>query len=403
MTIQPRRVVVTGIGVLCAAGTGQQAFFEGLCSPAPEPPLLVDSFDPTPLFNSTDELNNHDRYAQLALAAAAEALDQASNQASNQTGNQASNLNCDPTRIGVHIGTGVGGIASFTDQVLTNQNSPEQVQPLAVSKFMPNAAAVAVALRYGFRGPCESTAAACASSTLGIGSAAQSIRWGQSDIVLAGGSEASHCPLAAQGLTNMTAVSSVGISRPFDAERDGFLQAEGAAVLVLEERDHAIARNAEILAEVLGYGTNSDAYHITAPSPGGVGARACMELALQDANLTPDQVVHINAHGTSTPLNDASEAEAIHKLFGSPGPLVTSTKGVTGHGLGAGGALEAAAVILAMQHKLIPPTANYLTPDPDMPSIQLVTEPTEWQLGVSLSNSFGFGGHNAVLVLAPHP
>ena len=199
----------------------------------------------------------------------------------------------------------------------------------------------------------------------------------------------------------MTATSSAGISRPFDLERDGFLHAEGATVIVVEEREHALERGVDILAEIIGYATNADAHHITAPSPGGVGASACMELALADAGLTANEVSYINAHGTSTPLNDANEAEAIMKVFGNPGPAVVSTKGVTGHPLGAAGALEAAAITLSMQHRLLPPTANYRTADPDMAPIHVVAEEQTWEPGISISNSFGFGGHNATLVIAP--
>ena len=219
--------------------------------------------------------------------------------------------------------------------------------------------------------------------------------------MVAGGSEASNTPTGTQGFINMTATSSAGISRPFDLERDGFLHAEGSAVIVMEEREHALERGADILAEVIGYATNADAHHITAPSPGGVGATACMELALADAGIAASEVAYINAHGTSTPLNDANEAEAIVKVFGTPGPAVVSTKGVTGHPLGAAGAMEAVAVSLSMQHRLLPPTANYRTPDPDMAPINVIAEEQPWEPGISLSNSFGFGGHNATLVFAP--
>ena len=207
---------------------------------------------------------------------------------------------------------------------------------------------------------------------------------------------------ALAGFGNMTALSSTGVSRPFDAERDGFVMSEGAAVLVLEEWSAAEARGATILAEILGAASNADAHHITAPSPGGAGAVACMELALADAGLSPGDIVHINAHGTSTPLNDAAEAEAINKLFGASGPIVTSTKGVTGHALGAAGALEAAAVVLSMANKAIPPTDGTKAVDAALPPIDLVLhEPREWTPGPSLSNSFGFGGHNGTLVIGP--
>ena len=209
-------------------------------------------------------------------------------------------------------------------------------------------------------------------------------------------------PVGMAGFGNMTALSSSGVSRPFDRDRDGFLMTEGAAALVLEEWDHAVARGAEILGEVTGAASNADAHHITAPSPGGVGAVACMLMAIDDAGISPGDIAHVNAHGTSTPLNDAAEAEAITKVFGHPGPPVTSIKGVTGHGLGAAGAMEAVAVVLSMRHRLIPPTAGFTTPDPELPAIDLVHgEPRPWEPGPAISNSFGFGGHNGCLVIAP--
>src|SRR5262249_32467975 len=235
-----------------------------------------------------------------------------------------------------------------------------------------------------------------------IGNAARLIETGRCDVMLSGGAEASMTITALAGFNNMTALSTTGMSRPFDAERDGFLMSEGAAVLVLEEWSAAQARGATIRAEVLGAASNADAHHITAPSPGGTGAITCMRLAVEDAGIELADVAHINAHGTSTPLNDAAEAEAIATLFGSPGPVVTSTKGVTGHALGAAGALEAAALVLTMQHELIPPTDGTKAVDPALPPIDLVLrEPRQWTPGPSLSNSFGFGGHNGCLVLGP--
>ena len=208
--------------------------------------------------------------------------------------------------------------------------------------------------------------------------------------------------MAKQGFINMTATSGEGISRPFDVNRDGFMHSEGAGILVLEDWDMAVERGATIVAEVLGSGSTADAHHITAPSPGGSGAVRSMELAMEDAGITAADVASINAHGTSTPLNDAAEAEAVSKVFGSAGPPMTSTKGVTGHSLGAAGAIEAVAVVLSMQHKLIPPTHGFTTPDPEIPEVNLVTGAAQaWEPGPTLSNSFGFGGHNGTLVLGP--
>ena len=199
----------------------------------------------------------------------------------------------------------------------------------------------------------------------------------------------------------MTALSTSGVSRPFDVRRDGFVIAEGAGALVLEDWDIATARGATILAEVVGAASTADAHHITAPSPGGAGAIACMELALADAGLAPGDIAQINAHGTSTPLNDAAEAEAIAKVFGAPGPPVTSVKGVLGHALGAAGSLEAVAVVQSMRHRIIPPTAGYGEPDPELATIDVVTEARTWTPGPTLSNSFGFGGHNGCIIISP--
>ena len=225
---------------------------------------------------------------------------------------------------------------------------------------------------------------------------------GRCDAVIAGGSEAPFTPTAVAGFRNMTALSNSGVSRPFDVDRDGFVMAEGAGILVLEEWDRAVDRGATILGEILGSASTADAHHITAPAPGGTGAINCMQLAMEDAGISASDVVHINAHGSSTDKNDAAEAAAVAKVFGTPGPAITSTKGVTGHALGGAGALEAVAVILAMQKGVIPPTAGHNALDPEMPEIDVVTgEPRPWTPGATLSNSFGFGGHNGTLVLGP--
>ena len=388
-----RRVVVTGLGVMAACGIGQEDFFAGLLSEPPKGLRTVAGFDAAPHFANAKEMRRHDRFTQFALACAAEALE------------QAGDLEPDPDRVGVWIGTGVGGLMSIETCMLAHfVKGPKRVSPFLIPMMMANAAAAAVSMRYGYQGPCESTSTACASATQSIGNAAELIRHGRCDVMLAGGSECSSSPTGLQGFANMTALSRVGISRPFDLERDGFMHAEGCGVLVLEELEHARARGAEIIAEIAGYASTADAYHITAPSPGGAGAVACMERALDDAGLAPSDIAHINAHGTSTPLNDASEAEAIHKVFGSPGPLVTSTKGVTGHALGAAGAIEAAAVVMSIQRGVLPPTACYETPDPDLAPIRIVApDPCEWEPGPSISNSFGFGGHNGCLVISPPP
>lgn len=386
-----RRVVVTGVGVLASCGIGRRDYFDGLLSEPVKGLRVVADFDPSPHFKNPKEQRRHDRFAQFALACATEALE------------QAGDLNPDPDRTGVWIGTGVGGLMTVETYVITHfVRGPKRVSPFLIPMMMPNAAAAAVSMRFGFQGPCEATSTACAAGTQSIGNAAELIRSGRCDVMLAGGSEASNSPTGMQGFTNMTALSSVGVSRPFDRDRDGFLHAEGSGVLVLEELQRARDRGAAPLAEIAGYASTADAYHLTAPSPGGTGAMACMKRAIADAGLSPADIVHINAHGTSTPLNDSVEAEAIYKIFGSPGPAVTSTKGVTGHALGAAGAIEAAAVVLSIERGEIPPTAGYENPDPEMAPIQVVApEAVDWEPGPSLSNSFGFGGHNATLVITP--
>jgi 3-oxoacyl-[acyl-carrier-protein] synthase II len=388
-----RRVVVTGIGVVAACGIGREAFWEGLSRPAPPGKTLpVDGFDPAPFFDSPKDARRADRFQQFALAAAAEAMAQAGESP------------VPPDRKGVIIATGVGGLQTMEDNVITrHEKGDRRVSPFLVPMIMANAGAASVSMRYGWQGPCEVIATACAAGTHAIGHAARLIMWGRCDTMLAGGSEAPLSATGIAGFTNMTALSSSGHSMPFDAHRDGFVESEGAAVLVLEELEVARARGATILGEVLGAASNADAHHITAPSPGGTGAIRCIELALADAGLGPADIVHINAHGTSTPLNDAAEAVAIAKVFGLPGPAVTSTKGVTGHALGAAGAIEAAAVLLAMEKKLIPPTMGTTTVDPDIGLDVVLGAPRPWEPGPSLSNSFGFGGHNGVLVLGPPP
>ena len=386
-----RRVAVTGLGVVASCGVGTDAFWDGLCGPAPDGERRVHDFDPTPHFDNPKEIRRSDRCTQFAIAAADMALE------------QAGPLTADPSRRGVFIGTGIGGIETLEEQILIrHEKGSRRVSPFMVPMMMPNAAPAAVSMRHGFQGPAENTCTACAAGTHAVANAARLVAHGRCDVVLAGGSEAPFVETAIAGFTNMTAFSSAGICRPFDAERDGFVMGEGAGVLVLEDWEMAEARGADILAEVLGGASTADAHHITAPSPGGIGAITCMRLALEEAGVEPHQISHVNAHGTSTPLNDMAEAVAMAEIFGADGPLVTSTKGITGHALGAAGAIEAVAVVLSMDKGLIPPPAGYATPDPDMPVMNLVTgAPAPWEPGISMSNSFGFGGHNGSVVLAP--
>ena len=307
-----------------------------------------------------------------------------------------------PTRQVRYIGTGVGGLDTICQQheVLMDKGA-NRVSPFLVPMIMANRASADLSMRYGLRGPCETTVTACAAGTQSIANAGRLIATGRCDVMVAGGSEAPLSPLGVAGFANMTALSRSGVSMPFDVDRDGFVIGEGAGVVVLEERERAMARGARIYTELAGAASTADAHHITAPSPDGAGAARCMELAMADARVSPGEITHINAHGTSTPLNDASEGQAILKVFGSPGPAVSSIKGVIGHTLAAAGAIEAVAVALSFLHHQIPPTAGTRTLDPAVPLDLVMGAPRDWEPGPTLSNSFGFGGHNGCLVLVP--
>ena len=388
-----RRVAVTGIGVVSPVGIGVEAFWNGLNGPAPEGLRHVVGFEPEQYFDNPKEARRTDRFAQFALAAAAEAMA------------MAGNVGGDPARRGVWIGTGIGGLNTLEDQVLVNEHKgARRVSPFMVPMLMANAASAAISMKYGWQGPCENTCTACAAGTQSIGNAYRLITSGTCDAVITGSSEAVMTPTCIAGFTNMTAMASDNVSMPFDRDRHGFVLAEGAGVLVLEELESARARGAVILAEVMGAASNADAHHITAPSPGGVGAITCMRTAIADAGLTPADITYVNAHGTSTPLNDAAEAAAIAEVFGDTPPAVTSFKGVTGHSLGAAGAIEAVGIVAGMQRRSIPPTGGYTNVDPEMTPIDLVVgSARDWTPAPVLSNSFGFGGHNGCVVIGPPP
>jgi 3-oxoacyl-[acyl-carrier-protein] synthase II len=394
--IHGRRVVVTGVGVVAPCGVGRDAFWDGLLAPPPEGPRRVsDDLDASHLYGPK-EIRRVDRFTKFAAVAAAEAVEDAGGL------DGPSGVQPDPDRTGVFIGTGVGGIETLEGQIEVRlERGPRRVSPFLVPMMMGNRGAADVSMRYGFRGPCEATVTACAAGTHSVTNGARLVASGRCDVVLAGSAEAAMTPTSIAGFSNMTALSTSGFSMPFDEKRDGFVMGEGSGVLVLEELERALARHARIYAEVLGGASTADAYHITAPSPGGNGAVSCMELALLDAGLTPEAVGHINAHGTSTPANDLSEGEAIAKVFGAPGPLVTSIKGITGHSLGAAGSLEAVALALTIDRATIPPTAGTTTVDPEIHIDLVLGEPRTWTPGPALSNSFGFGGHNGTVIMAP--
>jgi 3-oxoacyl-[acyl-carrier-protein] synthase II len=388
------RVAITGYGVVAPCGIGKQNFWKGLLGPSTTGSVTVEvsEWDPAPYFDGPKEVRRADRCEQYALAAAKEAIE------------QSGSLPYDPTRIGTIFGTGIGGLRTLEEQVVVRVEKGERrVSPFLVPMMMSNASGAAISMRYGFQGPAETICTACAAATHALGYAARLIAWGRCDAVVSGGAESAATITAVAGFANMTALSTAKVSKPFDATRDGFVFGEGSAVFVLERLDLAVARGAKIYGEILGAGSNADAHHITAPSPGGVGAIACMKLALDDAGLTPDQIKQVNAHGTSTPLNDSAEAQAVANVFGTSKPPMTSIKGVTGHPLGAAGALEAAAVLLSFEHKLIPPTANTTVVDPEMKDVDIVIGSARpWEPGPTISNNFGFGGHNGSIILAPY-
>jgi 3-oxoacyl-[acyl-carrier-protein] synthase II len=386
-----RRVAITGMGVVSGCGTGLDDFWRGLLSPAPTGMRRVHDFDPTVWFGPK-EVRRVDRFCQFSVAAAEMAL------------GDAGDLAVDPGKAGVIFATGVGGFETLQEQThVFYERGARRVSPFLVPMMMANAGAATISMRARFNGPCESIVTACAAGTHAIAAAARLIASGRCDVAIGGGSEAAITGVGVAAFSNMTALSTSGMSRPFDLRRDGFVIGEGAGALVLEELSRARERGAHVYAEIAGAASTADAFHITAPAPGGAGAAACMELALEDAGVGATSVAHINAHGTSTELNDLAEAEAIHKVFGSPGPPVTSTKGVTGHVLGGAGAIEAVAVALAIEHRLIPPTAGYEEPDPHITLDVVHGEARPWEPAPSLSNSFGFGGHNGCLVISPVP
>jgi 3-oxoacyl-[acyl-carrier-protein] synthase II len=387
-----RRVAITGYGVVAPSGIGKKAFWDGLNGPGitGSRSIEIEEWDPLPYFDNPKDARRADRVEQFALAAAAEAFE------------HAGTPTVEPDRFGTIFATGVGGLRTNEEQITVMITKGERrVSPFTVPMMMPNAPGAAISMRYGLRGPNETITTACAASTHAIGYAARLIAWGMCDAVVSGGAESAGCAIGVASFGNMTALSTSGSSRPFDVDRDGFVLGEGAGVLMLEEWSIAERRGATIIGEVLGAASNADAHHITAPAPGGVGAIACMRLALDDAGLQATEVGHINAHGTSTALNDAAEAAAITDIFGPRGVPVTSTKGVTGHALGAAGALEAVALLLAIEHRLIPPTAGTTTVDPEFAIDVVLDKARPWEPAPSISNSLGFGGHNGTIIIGP--
>jgi 3-oxoacyl-[acyl-carrier-protein] synthase II len=383
--VRGRRVAVTGLGALSCAGVGVQVLWEALLKSTAPAHKRIAPFDASHL-GGPKELRRLDPFALYALMAADEAWLQ-------------SGLQGPLVDAGSIVTTGIGGLQTVIEQFrVLNEKGPDRVSPFMVPMMMPNAATAAVSMRFGLGGPCETVTTACAAGTHAIGNAARLVASGRCDVAVAGGAEAVIVPIAHAGFANMTALSNDEFSCPFDVKRNGFVMGEGAGILILEEWEHAVDRGATIFAEVLGAASTADAHHITAPDPSGSGAIRCMELALADANITAGDVSHINAHGTSTQLNDLAESVAVHKVFDVAVPPVTSIKGHLGHSLAAAGALEGVASVLTLLNQIIPPTAGTTEVDPAVDLDVVMAEPRRVAIEVILSNSFGFGGHNGSVV-----
>jgi 3-oxoacyl-[acyl-carrier-protein] synthase II len=409
-----RRVVITGTGLLTAVGNDVQSNWESLLA-GRSGAAPITQFDPPADFPvrfacelkgfdigeymDRKEAKRTDRYAQLAMAASVQAMKEA--------GLHDSRDGVDMERVGVLIGSGIGGIATFEEQHgRFLEKGAGRVSPFFVPMFIADIASGIVSIRYGAKGPNYATVSACASGAHAIGNAFRSIQVDEADVMITGGAEATVTPMTMAGFAALTALSERNdspetASRPFDAGRDGFVLGEGAGVVILEELEHARRRGATIIAEMVGFGQTADAYHITAPAAGGEGAARAMRMALRSAGAQPEEVDYVNSHGTSTPANDMNETAAIKTVLGERAYqiIVGSTKSMTGHTLGAAGGVEAVISALVCQKGIIPPTINYTTPDPDCDLDYGTQGVVERPVGLTLSNSFGFGGHNVCLAV----
>ena len=404
-----RRVVVTGMGMVTPLGPDVASNWDALThgrsgigritrfDPAPYETQIageVKGFDPQQVMDRK-EVRRTDRFTHLAVGAATQALKDAGLETVK-----------DPERVGTAIATGVGGLETLIREVLVmEEKGPSRMSPFLVPMLMANAASAQISMQFGLKGPSLTHVSACASSSHALGECGEIIRRGQADVMVTGGSEAAVIPLAIGAFSVMHAMSRRNddpqrASRPFDKDRDGFVLSEGSAVVILEEREHALARGARILGELVGYGATADAYHITSPSPEGEGNARAMRMALAGAGMKPTDIDYINAHGTSTQPNDREETAAIKQVFGDHAKklMISSTKSMSGHLLGAAGAFEAIACLLALRESCIPPTINYTTPDPALDLDYVPNEARAKSIKTALSNSMGFGGHNASLI-----
>ena len=407
-----RRVVVTGLGAITPVGNDVAAAWRALIDGVPGAgPITkfdaskfpvrfaceVKGFDPLQ-YMDRKEAKRADAYAQYALAGAAQAMADAALTDPSMY---------DPDRVGVILGSGIGGLKSFEEQHdIYRERGPSKISPFFIPMFIADIAAGLVSMRYNAKGPNYATISACATSAHAIGDAFRTIQYGDADIVITGGSEATVTPMAIGGFANMKALSERNdapetASRPFDQTRDGFVMGEGAGVVILEDYEHALRRGAHVYAEIVGYGATGDAYHLTAPAPDGEGAQRAMRRAMADAQLESTDIDYINAHGTSTPANDLNETKAIKAVFGdiAADVNVSSTKSMTGHMLGAAGAVEFIICTLAVRDCVVPPTINYQHPDPELDLNYTPNRAVRRDVEVALSNSFGFGGHNVTLAI----
>ena len=405
-----RRVVITGMGTLNPVGNNiEESWTNFLAGKSGISTITrfdvsvfntkiagtVKNFDPLNFFDKK-EIDRNDLYTQYAMAAAQEAVVQSEIQ----------KINFDPDRVGVITGVGIGGMATLEEQCKAlNEKGPRRVSPFFIPKMIGNIAGATIAIRYNFKGINFNCMSACASANHAIGTAFRTIQYGDADAIIAGGVEASVTPLALAGFGSMRALSTQNETpekacRPFDLGRDGFVMAEGAAFLVLEELDHAKNRNAVIYGEVVGYGATDDAFHITAPAENGEGGARAMAMAIKDAGITPSEVQYVNAHGTSTPLNDKNESISIKTVFGDYAKkiVINSTKSMIGHSLGAAAGIEAFVCVKSIAEGKVHPTINFETPDPDCDLNYSHNKVTECDIEYALSNSLGFGGHNGVIV-----
>ncbi len=406
-----KRVVVTGLGAVTPIGHTVGEFWQSMMdSKSGAGPITyfdtakydtkfaceVKGFDPLKYLDRKS-VQRMDLFAQFAMAAAAQAVEDA--------GVDFEKLDRD--RIGVIVGSGIGGMWTYQRQQenLFTDQGPDHISPFFIPMMISDIAAGNISIKYKLRGPNYATTSACATSGHAIADAAMLIERGDADVMITGGSEAAICPMGIGGFNSMKALSTrndnpAGASRPFDAKRDGFVMGEGGGILILESYEHAAKRGAKILAELAGFGLTADAYHLTQPAPGGEGAVRAMRLAIKDAKLNPEDIDYINAHGTSTPFNDKNETEAIKTVFGEHAYKlhVSSTKSMTGHQLGAAGSVEAVATIMAIMNDTVPPTINYEFPDPDCDLNYVPNKPVKKTVNAAISNTFGFGGHNACLL-----